>query len=99
LHDLKLRSEDAYQAHVMTYTATTVLHRVFASAPEYDAEKAALVDTACALVTAYREATTRVAWHRAYAAWATAAGFEVPPDMREDSDTDAGRDSASDTES
>ncbi|ONH24875.1 hypothetical protein [Pseudofrankia asymbiotica] len=80
--DLALRSDKAHAEHLATYTAATVLHEAFMSMPAYDEEAHDLVDAACRFIREYRE-KTYTEWRSAYRAWATAAGFEIPPEMTE----------------
>jgi hypothetical protein len=86
--DLRARADTAYEAHKDTFTATHVLHSAFMSKP-YDDGRCRTVDAACQMIVEWRERVTRPAWHRAHRAWATLAGVEIPPSMRDDP-TDGG---------
>ncbi|OHV57959.1 hypothetical protein [Pseudofrankia sp. BMG5.36] len=88
LDDLALRSEKAHADHMATYTATEVLHLVFMSTPEHDQEVVDVIDAAYRLIRQYRKKTYRE-WRGAYRIWVTEAGFEIPPEMTEATDSES----------
>ncbi len=79
--DLELRADAAYQRHMDTFTAVSVLYRLVTALPEDDTDdgeedvRAAVVIVQTAL-RRYREETRR-AWHDSYRRWADAAGLDI----------------------
>ncbi|WP_018501757.1 hypothetical protein [Parafrankia discariae] len=84
LSDLANRADIAYNEHLATYTASTVLYRIHIEVSAeaetaLDLEFLDVLDTVQERVEKFRE-STRAHWRNTYTVWANAAGVEIPPD-------------------
>ncbi|WP_239376860.1 hypothetical protein [Frankia sp. Cj5] len=79
LEDLSNRSDKAYTDLQASYTASSVLYRLYGAETLDDTELREALDLVLARLCAYRD-DTRAAWRAAHRTWARAAGVPVTPD-------------------
>ncbi|TCJ32164.1 hypothetical protein [Parafrankia sp. BMG5.11] len=84
LSDLENRIQVKWDEYQATYTAFTVLHRIYmeiigSATTLLDLEFFDVLDIVRERMTTY-QADTRTAYRDTYMTWADAAGVEVPPD-------------------